>query len=224
MNSSRCRRAAFCSAACCAKKPRRGRISFGAGAVEAIRHCLGDAAVLLVESVPFVAQFLHFGREARRLQRVLGRSLGALAHLNAGLVLRERFPAVELLQLPQQTTQPLQRRLWQLTGAGSERPDLVRSGARSLQLTGGERLFRAVHEGVHLMPRGIGFLLDGANLRQPALLDDDQRGLEALGQRGRSNASIQRLPPLRQLRVVDGCAGSELLGFDNQRFRAGARL
>ena len=204
--------------------PGSGRIGFFAGAVEAFPQRLGHAPVLLVESAPFVAQLLHFDRKMRRIQRERGRRLGALAELNAGLVLPERFPAFELLQLLRQTAQPLQGGLWQQTGAGSARPDLVGGRARSLQLTGGERLLRAVQESVQLLPRGIGFLLRRPNLREPALLDHAQGGFETPRQRGRSNALIQRLPPLRQLRIIDRCACSELLGFDDERFGAGQRL
>jgi len=89
-------------------------------------------------------------------------------------------------------------------------------------LTCGERLFRSVQQRVQLMPRGMDFLLGRPDLRESALLDRVQGVFETLRQQGRSDASIQRFPPFRKLRVIDGCAGSELLGFDNERL--GARM
>src|SRR5205823_11236239 len=73
---------------------------------------------------------------------------------------------------------------------------------------------------MYLLPSGMGFLLCGPNLREPALLDYDQGGFETPRQLGCSNASIQRLPTLRQLRVINGCACSKLLGFDDEHFGA----
>ena len=89
------------------KIPSSGCIGFFARAVEAFPQRLGHTPVLLVESAPFVAQVLHFDRKVRRIQRKRGRRLGALAKLNAGLVLSERFPAFEVLQLLRQTAQSL---------------------------------------------------------------------------------------------------------------------
>src|ERR1700692_3261256 len=74
------------------------------------------------------------------------------------------------------------------------------------------------------MPRGMGFPICGTNLREPALLDHDQGGFETPRQRRRSNAWLQPLPPFGQLRVINRCACSELLGFDDERFDAGPRL
>ena len=91
-------------------------------------------------------------------------------------------------------------------------------------MTGGERLLRTVQKCVQLLPHGSGFLFCRPNLREPALLDHAQGSFETPRQRGRPNASIQRLPSVRQVRIVDGCARSELLGFDDQRFDAGKRL
>ncbi len=101
------------------------------------------------------------------------------------------------------------------------RPDLVGGRAGGLQLARGERLLGGVQQAVHLLPRGVRLLLRGANLRQPALLDHDQRGLEAPRQGGRANGAIERLPALRQLGVVDRRAGGELLGLDDERFGVG---
>ena len=77
---------------------------------------------------------------------------------------------------------------------------------------------------MHLLPHGNGFLFSGPDLREPALLDHAQGSFETPRQCGRPNASIQRVPPVRQVRIIDGCARSELLSFDNQRFDAGKRL
>ena len=140
------------------------------------------------------------------------------------MLLAERFPALELRQLLRQAAQPLHRRLRQQAGAGLARPDLVGGGARSLQLAGGERLLRGVQQGVHVLPRSIGFLFRRVDLREPPLLDHDQRGFEAPRQRGRAHAAIQRLPAFRQLRVVDRRARGELLGFDDERLGAGQRV
>ncbi len=71
-------------------------IGFFAGTVEAFPQRLGYAAVLLVESAPFMAQFLHFEGKVRRIQSERGRSLGALAKLDARLLLSERLPAFQL--------------------------------------------------------------------------------------------------------------------------------
>src|SRR6266851_9397947 len=70
------------------------------------------------------------------------------------------------------------------------------------------------------MPRGMDFLLCRPNLRESALLDRAQGAFETPRQRGRSDASIQRFPPCRKLRVIDGCASGELLGFDDERLGA----
>ena len=78
------------------KIPSGGCIGFLAGAVEAFPKRLGYATPLLVECTPFVAKFLHFGRKVRSIQPERSRRLGALAKLNAGLVLPERFPTFEL--------------------------------------------------------------------------------------------------------------------------------
>ena len=78
------------------KIPSGGCIGFLAGAVEAFPKRLGYANPLLVECTPFVAKFLHFGRKVRSIQPERSRRLGALAELNAGLVLPERFPTFEL--------------------------------------------------------------------------------------------------------------------------------
>jgi hypothetical protein len=53
-------------------------------------------------------------------------------------------------------------------------PDLIRGRARRLQLTGGERLLGGVQERVHMLPRRAHELLRDLDLRQPALLDDDE--------------------------------------------------
>ena len=66
-------------------------------------------------------------------------------------------------------------------------------------------------------------LLRRVDLREPALLDHDQRGLEALRQRGAAHASIERRPARRQIRVVDRRSGRELFRFDHQRFGPGLR-
>ena len=74
-----------------------GRIGFFAGAVEAFPQRFGYCTpVLLVQSAPFVAQLLHLDGKMGRIQPERGRSLGALAELNARLVLPERFPTFEL--------------------------------------------------------------------------------------------------------------------------------
>src|SRR6185436_9333544 len=104
---------------------------FFARAVEAFPQRFGYTPVLLVEGAPFVAQVLHFDRKLRRIQRQRSRCLGALAKLNARLVLTERFPAFERLQLLHQPAQPLNGWLGQQTGTGPVRPDRLSSLARS---------------------------------------------------------------------------------------------
>ena len=56
-----------------------GRIGLFARAVEAFPQRFGNARVLLVERLPFVAQFLHFKRELRRIHCLHRQGLGALA-------------------------------------------------------------------------------------------------------------------------------------------------
>ena len=94
----------------------------------------------------------------------------------------------------------------------------------ALQLSRGERLLRGMQQIVKTLPHRARLLLRGPDLREPALLDDRQRGLEAPRQVRRANRRIQRLPPRRQFRVVDGRARGKLLGLDDQRFGAGERL
>ena len=93
-----------------------------------------------------------------------------------------------------------------------------------MQLACGERLLRGVQEPVHLQPRAIGFLLRRVDLGEAPLLDRDQRRFEARRQRVCAHAALQRLPALRQLRVVDRRARGELLGFDDERLGAGERV
>ena len=156
---------------------------------------------------------------SRREQR-----FGALAELEPGLALAERFPALELGQLLHEPAEPLDRRLRQHAGSGLRGADLVRGRARRLQLSRGQRLLRGVQQPVHMLPRQRRDLLRRLDLRQPALLDHDQRGLEALRQRGRAHRAIERAPALRQIRVVDRRAGRELLGFDDERLGARQRV
>ena len=163
--------------------PGGGGIRLFARAVEPFPQRLGDARVLLVERLPLVAQFLDFGRELRRVQRRRRGGLGALAQLNACVLLPERFPALELRQLRNEPAHPLRRRLRQQAGIGLPGPDLVRGGAGGLQLAGGERLLGGVQQTVNLLPHRIRFLLRRVNLCEPALLDHDQRGFEAPRQR-----------------------------------------
>ncbi len=77
---------------------------------------------------------------------------------------------------------------------------------------------------VHVLPRRVRLLLRRLDLREPALLDHDQRGLETLRQRRTPDRAVQRLPAIGQIRVVDGRAGGELLGFDDQRLGALERM
>jgi hypothetical protein len=87
-----------------------------------------------------------------------------------------------------------------------------------------ERLFRGMKKRVHMLSNRVGFLLRGLYLRQPALLDHNQCGFEASRQCWRANRAIQRLPTLRQFRIVDRSARRKLLGFRDQRFGVGKRL
>ena len=200
------------------------RVGFLARVVEAFPQRLGNLRVLLVELLPFVAQVLHFDREARRCKRKRGRGLGTFAELNAGLMLPERFPALELRELLRHAAEPLQGGLRQQPGIDLARPDFVDGGADGLQLPSGQRLLRRMQESVHMLPRAVGFLLRGTNLREAPLLDLNQRGFEARRQHGRSHVALERLPAFRQLGVVNRSAGRELLGFHNERFGAGQRV
>jgi hypothetical protein len=65
-------------------------------------------------------------------------------------------------------------------------------------------------------------LLRRLHLREPALLDHDQRRLEALRERRRAHRAVERAPALGQSGVVDGRVGRQLLRLDDERFGAGA--
>mgnify|MGYP003693889199 CR=1 FL=1 len=101
-----------------------------------------------------------------------------------------------------------------------------RGRARRLQLSGGERLLRGVQQArAHACRASARHLLRRLNLRQPALLDHDQRGLEALRERGcaRSSRSSALQRSGRFAWSIDVPAAS-CLGFDDERFGAGQRV
>ena len=201
----------------------RGGVGLFAGAVETLPQRFGHARVLRVERLPFVAQLLDVLRDLRGVEGLGRDGLGALAQLDPGILLAERFPALEIGQLLHHAAEPLRGRLGQWTRAGLVCADLVGRRPCGLQLAGGERLLGGVQQVVHALPRGARFVLRSPDLLQPALFDDHQRGLETPRQRRRAYRAIQRLPALRQIRVVDRRCGGELLGFDDQGFGVGLR-
>ena len=75
------------------------RVGSFAGAVEALPQGLGDTRVLLVQCLPFAAQVANFKRQPWCIEYLRCYGLGALAQLNAGMVLAERLPAFEFDQL-----------------------------------------------------------------------------------------------------------------------------
>ena len=135
---------------------------------------------------------------------------GALAELHAGLVLAERFPALELRQLLHEPAQPLHRRLRQHTGRGLARADLVGGRARRLQLSRGERLLRGVQQRVHVRARAAWRpAAPPGSARAGAARSRSARPRSAAS--ARACASRDRAPPaLRQVGVVDRRAGGEL--------------
>ena len=157
--------------------------------------------MLLIECLPLFAQFPDFERKAWRVQRLRRRGFGALAQLNAGSVLAERFPAFELDHLLQDAVESLHRRLRQHAGA-LDRLELISDRASALQLSRDQCLLGYMQQTMNILPCCVRFLLRDANLRQPALLDHRQRGVETPRQRRRSNRLMQCLPPLWQIRVV----------------------
>ena len=200
------------------------RVGFFAGAVEAFPDGFRHARMLRIERFPFAAQLLDFDGELGRIHAGREQRFGALAELEPRLALAERFPALELRQLLDETAQPLDRRLRQHSGVCLGGADLVGSRSGRLQLTGGQRLLGRVQQAVHVRARQRRDLLRRLDLRQPALLDDDQRGLEALRERGSARRAIERAPALRKVRMIDGRGGRELLGLDDERLGAGKRM
>ena len=202
--------------------------------------------MLLIERLPLVAQFLDFGRELRCVQRRRRGGLGALAQLNACVLLPERFPALELRQLRNEPAHPLRRRLRQQAGIGLPGPDLVRGGAGSLQLAGVDRLLGGVQQIVNLLPHRIRFVFRRVNLCQPTLLDHDQRGFEAPRQRAafewpdstpanvpadshrrwtcrRQAARLRRQAPRRWARASSSCVHSSIRCCASFSFACAAR-
>jgi hypothetical protein len=86
-------------------------VRFFACPVETLPERLGNASVLLVERFPFVAQFLDVSRDLCDVGRLLRCYFSALAQLEAGVVLAERLPALELDQLLGDAAEALQSRL-----------------------------------------------------------------------------------------------------------------
>ena len=200
------------------------RIRGLARAVESLPQRPGHAGVLPVERLPRLAQLPDLGGDPLRVERRCRRGLGALAQLHARVPLAERLPALELRELRDDPAQPLRRRLRQRAGVGLAGPDLLGGMAGCLQLPGGERLLGGVQQRVDALPCAARLLLRGVHLRQPALLDRDQRRLEALREVRRAQRPVQRLPAFGQLGVVDGRAAGELLGFGDQRGGRGLRF
>jgi hypothetical protein len=149
---------------------------------------------------------------------------GPLAELLARLPLAERFPALELGQLLDEPADPLHRGLRQHAGVRFRGADLVRGRARRMQLSGCERLLGRVQQRVHVRAGLRRRLLRRLDLREPALLDHDQRGLEALRERRTAHRAVERAPALRKARIVDRSVGRELLRLDDQRFGPGRRV
>ena len=135
--------------------------------------------------------------------------------MHARILLAERFPAFEFHQLLYQAAQSLRRRFRQQAGSGLEFLDIVGSGARGLQLSGGERLFSGVQQAVDLLAHCVRFLLGVLNQHEPALLDDDHCGFEALGKGRRPKLPVHGLPPRGEFSVIGGRVCSEFLCFDD---------
>jgi len=195
-----------------------------AGAVEALPQRLGHARVLGVERLPLLAQLLHLGGHLGGLVAGPRKRLGPLAELHARGLLAEGFPALEVAQLLPHAAHAAHRGLGERPRLGLEGLHLVHRGTRLVQVPGGERLLGGVQQRVHAVAGGAGFLARGLRLREAALLDHHERGLEAARERGRADGAVERLPALRQLRVVHGGVGGEALGLDHQRLGAGERL
>jgi len=143
--------------------------------------------------------------------------------LHARIALAERFPALELRELLHHATEPLRGRLRQRAGVGLACPQIVDRGARRGELAGRERLLGGMQQRVQLRAREARLLLRGANLLEPALLDDQQRGFEAPRERRRADRAVELLPALGELRVVDRRGRRQLLGLDDKRIGVGER-
>ena len=122
-----------------------------------------------------------------------------------------------------EAAEPLRGRLRQRAGSGLQGPQLVGSRTRSARLSRNERLLCGMQQIKDALPHRARFLLRGPDHRDAALLDDQQRSLDAPRQLRRPDRRVQRLPPLRQLRMVYGRACGKLFGFNDQRFGTGER-